>query len=102
VQRILQFNLQFPVYLQLSGPEKAIHRQAVDQILSLCKNFDKGIVFDSSWTVAPEARALRATYLQLQQIFVSNIVHWHHAEGEPERLATGVIRVSTHRFLEKV
>jgi hypothetical protein len=29
-------------------------------------------------------------------------VHWHHVEGEPERLGCGAIRVRTHRFFEKV
>jgi hypothetical protein len=79
-----------------------IHRQAIDQTLSRCKNIDRGIVFDSLSPVAPEARALRATYLQLQQIFVSNIVHWHQVAGEPEHLGNAGIRVRTHRFFVKV
>lgn len=102
LKRCERFNLQFPAYLQLRGAEMTIHRQAIDQIISRCKNLDREIVFDSSWAVAPEARALRTTYLQLQQMFVSNIVHWHQTEGEPERLGMGGIRVRTHRFFEKV
>jgi len=95
-----RFNLPFPTHAVLGAERAGAHGQAVGNIMERCRSTGKELCFDSSWTVDPEFRRHRELNLLLQELFISNIIQWHRAEQEV--LGTGILRVRTNRFFERV
>lgn len=95
------FNLPFPTNAVL-GQGNADHTEAVKAIIENCERNGKDLSFDSSWTVDPDFRRNRESNLLLQELFISNVVHWHTPEQRHEVLGTGILRVRTNRFFERI
>jgi len=103
LSRCRKFNLPFPTSpLLRSHGEDAAHSRAVEAIIRRCEEQEKEVVFDSSWTVDPEIRSRREFTRVLQELFISNVIHWHAPEKRHEVLGTGILRVRTNRFFERV
>ncbi|MGC3990037.1 MAG: hypothetical protein QM796_10240 [Chthoniobacteraceae bacterium] len=97
-----RFNLPFPTNAVLANTRPGQHREAVHQIMDRCRESGKELCFDSSWTVDPEFRKHRELHLLLQELFISNVIQWHRPERAHEVLGTGILRVRTNRFFERV
>jgi hypothetical protein len=97
-----RFNLPFPTNAVLGAGRTGAHGRAVGNIMERCRTTGKELCFDSSWTVDPEFRKQRELNLLLQELFISNVIQWHRPERAHEVLGTGILRVRTNRFFERV
>lgn len=100
--RCRRFNLPFPTSPLLSLGNAPLHAEAVDSIMKDCDASGNILAFDSSWTVHPDAKKTRSVHHVLQELFIANVVNWHTASTPHQLLGTGIRRVRTDRFFERV
>jgi hypothetical protein len=99
-ERAKLHNLPFPGLNLVRASQAPLHERAVQAILDDCQKKAISIAYDSSWTMAAEARANPELKKTLREMFTAFYVLFHDAYRIQQLIGGGTIRFKTDEYFK--